>query len=64
MTDVSLEWVSLRLLVADARTTAIVTDKLSYFSQVIKEDALMTIYVKADYTHIIFRPSFTNNFTI
>jgi len=55
---------SLLILVADARTTTIITDKLSDFSQFIKENALMTTYVKADYTHIILRTPFTNNFTI
>jgi hypothetical protein len=64
MTEFSLEWVSLLLLVADVSTTAIITDKLSDFSQFIKENALMTTYVKADYTHIILRSQFTNTFTI
>jgi len=55
---------SFLMLVADARTTAIITDKLSDFSQFIKENAMITTYVKADHTHIILRSPFTNNFTI
>jgi len=55
---------SLLILIADARTTTIIIDKLSDFSQFIKENALMTTYVKADYTHIILRVPFTNNFII
>jgi hypothetical protein len=64
MTAVSLEWVSLLIFVADVSTTAIINEKLSAFSQFIKENALMTTYVKADYTHIILRSQFTNTFTI
>ena len=55
---------SLLILVADACTMVIITDKLSDFSQFIKENVLMTAYVKSDYTHIILRSPFTNNFAI
>jgi hypothetical protein len=48
MTDIWLEWLSRLILVVDARRVAIITDKVSDFSQFIKENALMTPYVKAD----------------
>jgi len=55
---------SLLILVAIARTTAIIAEKLSDFSQFIKENILLTTYVKVDYAHIILLSPFSNNFTI